>query len=70
MPAVKEAGLCQARRLGARLAGLQYCALNGKMISQTGHHHCSGRQLAELAPLARQPPWPSHWLQGPNGLKP
>lgn len=33
MPAVKEAGLCQARRLGAWLAGLKYRALNGKIIS-------------------------------------
>jgi hypothetical protein len=26
--------------------------------------------LAELAPPLFQPPWPGHWLQRPNGLKP
>ncbi len=60
MPVVKKAGSCQARRLGARFAGLRCRALDGKMVSHTGHHHCSSRQLAELAPLSSQPPWPSY----------
>ena len=58
MPVVKKAGSCQARRLGARLAGLRYRALDGKVVSHPGHHHWSGRQLAEPAkPLAPTSKW-------------
>jgi hypothetical protein len=70
MPVVKKTGSCQGDRLGARLAGLQYRAVDGKTVSHIGHHRCSGRQLAELAPRPSQAPWPSHWLQRLNGLKP
>lgn len=70
MPVVKKTGSCQGDRLGARLAGLQYRALDGKTVSHIGHHRCSGHQLAELAPVPSQPPWPSRRFQLPNGLKP
>ena len=54
MPVVKKTGSCQGDRLGARLAGLQYRAVDGKTVSHIGHQRCSGRQLAELhrSPLA------------------